>query len=488
MPGIFLSYRRIDTEPWAGRLFERLQRRFGASQIFMDIKGGIPRGADFERVLTDALAGCEVLLALIGPQRLTCARTDGTRRLDAPEDWVCSEIVSALRRNVLIVPILLGGARRPDKTELPDVLRLLPLHQTAEIREKDFDYDFEQLVQDVERQTSLKGAGELHHPEIGTILLRKLIYEMPAAADQMSRSAQAVETAREFVKELEVYKSIHDLLHRVEFDIQRPIQEGGPNGGPLRQFRRRFTELRRDILAQSEGHELPGTRAALVEALQSTADTFKDAGDTLTQDAYDTILYELNGLLGFSNFLDAAISSTEEQLDLGEVTASMAKVQGLVPTGGPAQNPDLARAVKDLSRSIELLGDLQQELEWRVREHGQFQALDSLLRTICKALPAAKLAKQWQKVKQLRSRLTPVHSQAWQDMSAEIESAESSIEAALTRGDEAAARGLLNDYFYDVSSVFSAVDSNLKKFVGKLERINPVLDALLSNPENGGRT
>ena len=47
MPGIFLSYRRIDTEPWAGRLFEGLKRRFGDSQIFMDIKGGIPRGADF---------------------------------------------------------------------------------------------------------------------------------------------------------------------------------------------------------------------------------------------------------------------------------------------------------------------------------------------------------------------------------------------------------------------------------------------------------
>jgi hypothetical protein len=453
----------------------------------MDIKGGIPRGADFERVLTEALAGCEVLLALIGPRWLTCARTDGTRRLDVPEDWVRNEIASALRRNILVVPVLLGGARGPDKTELPDALRALPLHQMAEIRDKDFDYDFEKLVQDMEHQTSLRGAGELHHPETGTILLRKLIYEMPAAADQMSRSAHAVETARERVKELELYKSIHDLLHRVEFDIQRPLQEGGPNGGPLRQFRRRFTELRRDILTQSEGHELPGTRAALVEALQSTADTFKDAGDTLTQDAYDALLYELNGLLGFANFRDAAISSTEKQLDLGEVTASMAKVQVLMPAGGSAQNPDLARAVKDLSRSVEILRDLQQELKWRVREHGQLQALDLLLRTICKAPAAAKLAKQWQKVKQVRSRLTPPLCQAWQDMSADMESTESNIDAALTRGDEAGARGLLNDYFYDVSSIFSVVNENLKTFVGKLERINPVLDALLCSSENGGR-
>jgi hypothetical protein len=228
----------------------------------MDIKGRVPRGADFERVLTEALAGCEVLLVLIGPQWLTCARTDGTRRLDVPEDWVRNEIVSALRRNILVVPVLLGGARRPGKAELPDALRSLPLHQTAEIQEEDFDYDFDKLVQDVEHQTSLRGVGELRHPETGTILLRKLIYGMPSAADQMSRSAHAVEAARERVKELEIYKSIHDLLHRVEFDIQRPIQEGGPNGGPLRQFKRRFTELRREILSQSEGHEVPGARGA----------------------------------------------------------------------------------------------------------------------------------------------------------------------------------------------------------------------------------
>jgi TIR domain len=115
MPGIFLSYRRIDTEAWAGRLFERLQRRFGVSQVFMDIKGGIPRGADFERVLTEALTGCEVLLTLIGPQWLTCARTDGTRRLDVPEDWVCNEIVSALRGTSWSCPFCsaaLGGPIR----------------------------------------------------------------------------------------------------------------------------------------------------------------------------------------------------------------------------------------------------------------------------------------------------------------------------------------------------------------------------------------
>jgi len=55
MSGIFLSYRRIDTQTWAGRLFDELKRRFGPSQVFMDIKGGIPQGANFERALRQRL-------------------------------------------------------------------------------------------------------------------------------------------------------------------------------------------------------------------------------------------------------------------------------------------------------------------------------------------------------------------------------------------------------------------------------------------------
>ena len=75
MAGIFVSYRRSDTLPWAGRLFDGLTRFFGKGGVFMDINGGIPRGADFERVLTEALASCDALLALIGPTWLECKRT-----------------------------------------------------------------------------------------------------------------------------------------------------------------------------------------------------------------------------------------------------------------------------------------------------------------------------------------------------------------------------------------------------------------------------
>jgi hypothetical protein len=37
MSGIFISYRREDSSPYAGRLFDQLADRFGEEQIFMDI-------------------------------------------------------------------------------------------------------------------------------------------------------------------------------------------------------------------------------------------------------------------------------------------------------------------------------------------------------------------------------------------------------------------------------------------------------------------
>jgi hypothetical protein len=45
---IFLSYRRADSEGYAGRLFDRLCSHFGKRNIFMDV-AAIEAGADFAR-------------------------------------------------------------------------------------------------------------------------------------------------------------------------------------------------------------------------------------------------------------------------------------------------------------------------------------------------------------------------------------------------------------------------------------------------------
>ena len=151
MSGIFISYRRTDTLPWAGRLFADLRNSFGAPQVFMDINGGIPRGADFEEVLTAAVGRCDFMLALIGPQWTTCTRSDGTRRLEAPGDWVRNEIATALRRSIPVTPVLFGGSRLPAETELPEDLRGLLRYNSAEITDTRWEYDVGELIKDLFR-------------------------------------------------------------------------------------------------------------------------------------------------------------------------------------------------------------------------------------------------------------------------------------------------------------------------------------------------
>ena len=76
MSGIFLSYRRDDAAPWAGRLFERLLQDFPRSQLFMDVDA-IEPGLDFIRALNEHVSLCKVLLAIIGPNWILAQGSNG---------------------------------------------------------------------------------------------------------------------------------------------------------------------------------------------------------------------------------------------------------------------------------------------------------------------------------------------------------------------------------------------------------------------------
>src|SRR5258708_3801751 len=121
MPGIFISYRREDSAPYAGRLYDWIVQRFGKERIFMDIDTLQP-GDDFVDVVEEKVGACDALIALIGKDWLRCLDDEGKRRLDNPEDFVRLEIVSALNRNVRVIPVLLDGTRMPRSHDLPEPL------------------------------------------------------------------------------------------------------------------------------------------------------------------------------------------------------------------------------------------------------------------------------------------------------------------------------------------------------------------------------
>ncbi len=130
MGAIFISYRREDSAGWAGRLTADLRRVFSSLNVdvFMDIDT-VPPGANFEQHISDAVGSCDVLIALIGPRWLTAADALGGRRLNDPEDFTRIEIAAALRRDIRVIPVLVGGATLPPADNLPDDIKSLARRQ-----------------------------------------------------------------------------------------------------------------------------------------------------------------------------------------------------------------------------------------------------------------------------------------------------------------------------------------------------------------------
>lgn len=156
MPVIFISYRREDSAGHAGRLFDRLREHFGKENVFLDVVG-IDAGVDFVETLDKAVGSCDVLLAVIGREWLTCCDKQARRRLDDPNDFIRAEISAALKRDVRVVPVLVEGAEMPPTDALPEELKRLTRRQAVEVRDSRWDADVEALIAALEKQAARPG-------------------------------------------------------------------------------------------------------------------------------------------------------------------------------------------------------------------------------------------------------------------------------------------------------------------------------------------
>ncbi len=142
---IFINYRRDNAVATAGRLHDRFSRVFGRGRVFIDVDT-IPAGADFVHHLEKHVSECDVLLAVIGPGWLEAKDVRGMRRLDDPQDFVRIEIAAALKRNVLVIPVLIDGAPMPRADQLPDDLKALARRNAVEVRNTQFGGDADRLI------------------------------------------------------------------------------------------------------------------------------------------------------------------------------------------------------------------------------------------------------------------------------------------------------------------------------------------------------
>jgi hypothetical protein len=144
MPGVFVSYRRDDSQGFAGRLADDLDQLLGADQVFRDVE--IPVGSDFSDVLYRAIAGCDLLLVVIGRRWAGVSADGGRSRLFEANDWVRTEIEAAFAQSKQVVPVLVGGAAMPAAQDLPPSIARLAMLQAATLGDRHWDAEVRDLA------------------------------------------------------------------------------------------------------------------------------------------------------------------------------------------------------------------------------------------------------------------------------------------------------------------------------------------------------
>jgi hypothetical protein len=144
-PTVFISYRREDSAGHAGRLYDAVAARFGEDKVFMDVE--LAPGIDFVDRITQAVAGCDALLVVIGPRWATVTKEGERPRLSDAEDYVRLEVETGLGRpDLTVIPVLVAGARMPASEDLPESLRGLKRLNAIDLSDARWRYDAGRLV------------------------------------------------------------------------------------------------------------------------------------------------------------------------------------------------------------------------------------------------------------------------------------------------------------------------------------------------------
>jgi hypothetical protein len=141
---IFISYRRTDSEGYAGRLEDTLSEYFGKERVLRDIRS-IGPGEDFKRKSEEIASGAAAVIVLIGPQWLA-SQAGAKPRLHDPDDLVAKEIKAALDGRHVIVPVLVQGATMPREEDLPEDIKALSRHNAVSVSDASWRADTNRLA------------------------------------------------------------------------------------------------------------------------------------------------------------------------------------------------------------------------------------------------------------------------------------------------------------------------------------------------------
>src|SRR5271169_841199 len=145
MGGVFISYRREDSA-YALLVYHRLIEEFGPEQVFRDIER-IASGDNFAARIDEQIPNSQAMVAVIGKGWIQLRPS-----LSKPSDFVRRELLLALDKRLVVLPVLVGGTQMPSRTELPRRLREFPMLNAIPLTDYRFDSDLDTVVQALQKK------------------------------------------------------------------------------------------------------------------------------------------------------------------------------------------------------------------------------------------------------------------------------------------------------------------------------------------------
>jgi hypothetical protein len=147
---IFISYRRTDAPSASRAVAEALRERFGRDEVFLDTQD-VHAGDRWREDVVRRVSEADVVVAVIGPHWTANAREHlGRMILDpAAEDVLRLEVETAVRRDKLLIPVLVEGAAMPPRAELAPVFRQLTDVQATPLRHESWERDCEAFADEL---------------------------------------------------------------------------------------------------------------------------------------------------------------------------------------------------------------------------------------------------------------------------------------------------------------------------------------------------
>jgi formylglycine-generating enzyme required for sulfatase activity len=147
---IFISYRRDDDPAAARGIYDGVSAHFGKANVYFDLSS-LQAGLDFREQIDEMVALCNVMLVVIGDDWLQLDDS-GRSRLENEDDLVRLEVSSALKRDIPVIPVLVGNATIPAKESVPEDLKPLVYRQAIEANaiSKVYEAQIHNLITNIE--------------------------------------------------------------------------------------------------------------------------------------------------------------------------------------------------------------------------------------------------------------------------------------------------------------------------------------------------